>query len=150
MVIRKADKLMNQMAETKMLLKERRELAGKIAYSILSGVFGSILLVAFLTLFFDILGVVKFIPWIIAFNTAMTGYSLLDKTRDYLQHRHIFAIVAGSISVFITCGILSIMSAYFLGENIFRIWDFIFFLIIGMACSELGALLAIKYFKLGK
>ena len=37
----------------------------------------------------------------------------------------------------------------FSGENIFRIWDFIFFLIIGIACSELGALLAIKYFKFG-
>lgn len=141
---------MAQMAETKTLLKERRDRVGKLAYSIFSGIFGSILLVAFLTLFVDLFGVVKFIPWIIAFNTAMTGYSLLDKTRDNLQHKHVSSIVAGIINVLLTCGILSIMSAYFLGENIFRIWDFIFFLIIGIACSELGALLAIKYFKLRK
>jgi hypothetical protein len=140
---------MLQMTNTVIFLKERGDLVSKFAYSIFAGVIGSILLAAFLTLFFDIFGVVKFIPWIIAFNTAMTGYSLLDKTRDTLQRKHFSSICAGMINVFIACAILILMSVYFLGENIFRIWDFIFFLIIGIVCSELGALLAIKYFKLG-
>ena len=138
------------MTNTVIFLKERGDLVSKFAYSIFSGVIGSILLAAFLTLFIDIFGVVKFIPWIIAFNTAMTGYSLLDKTRDTLQRKHFSSICAGIINVFITCGILILLSVYIMDENIFRIWDFIFFLIIGIACSELGALLAIKYFKLGK
>lgn len=138
------------MTNTGIFLKERGDLVSKFAYSIFSGVIGSILLVAFLTLFIDIFRIVKFIPWIIAFNTAMTGYSLLDKTRDTLQHKHYSSICAGTVNVLITCGILILMSIYFLGENIFPIWDFMFFLIIGIACSLLGALLAIKYLKLGK
>ena len=141
---------MAQMTNTVIFLKERGDLVSKFAYSIFSGVIGSILLAAFLTLFIDIFCVVKFIPWIIAFNTAMTGYSLLDKTRDTLQRKHFSSICAGIINVFITSGILILLSVYIMDENIFRIWDFIFFLIIGIACSELVALLAIKYFKLGK
>jgi hypothetical protein len=140
---------MAQMTNTGIFLKEGGDLVSKFAYSIFSGVIGSILLVAFLNLFIDIFGVVKFIPWFIAFNTAMTGYSLLDKTRDNLWHKHISSMVAGIINGLMTYGILLFMSVYFLGENLFSIWDFIIFLIIGIACSELGALLAIKYFKLG-
>ena len=138
------------MTDTGFFLKERGDLLNKFAYSIFTGVIGSILLVAFLSLFIDIFSVVKFIPWIIAFNTAMTGYSLMDKTRDTLRHKHCASICAGMANVLITCGILILMSIYFLGENIFQIWDFMLFLIIGIACSELGALLAIKYFKLRK
>jgi len=33
-------------------------------------------------------------------------------------------------------------------ESLFSIWDFALFLGVGIICSELGALLAIKYFKL--
>jgi hypothetical protein len=90
---------MAQMTNTGIFLKERGDLVSKFAYSIFSGVIGSILLAAFLTLFIDIFRVVKFIPWIIAFNTAMTGYSLLDKTHDTLQHKHLSLICVGILNI---------------------------------------------------
>lgn len=123
-------------------------LLGKIAYSIFIGVFGTILLVLFLATFLHTFEVVKFIPWIIALNTIITGYSLLDKTRDQLKYKQLFSIGAGILNVIFTCVILNIMSVHFLGEYLLGTWDFIVFLIIGVICSELGALLAIRYFKL--
>jgi uncharacterized membrane-anchored protein len=129
-------------------LKENAPLLGKFAYSILAGVFGVAVLAMFLAVFMELYRVVPFIPWIIAFNTAMTGYSLIDKTRDTLKYKQVSSISAGILNVIITCLLLSIFSLYFFGENLFSIWDFALFLIIGIVCSELGALLAIKYFKL--
>ena len=125
-------------------------LLGKVAYSILVGVFGTIFLVLLLTALMDIFEVVKFIPWIIAFNTTITGYSLLDKTRDRLKYKQISSISAGILNVLIAYVLLSLVFVYSAGEYLFRGWALIFFLIIGIVCSELGAILAIRYFKLRK
>ncbi len=129
-------------------LKENAPLIGKFAYCILTGVFGVAVLAMFLAVFMELYRVVPFVPWIIAFNTAMTGYSLIDKTRDTLKYKQVSSISAGILSVIITYFLLSLSSFYLFGENFFSIWDFTLFLIIGIVCSELGALLAIKYFKL--
>lgn len=125
-------------------------LAGKIVTSILIGVFGTILVTLFLTTFIPIYHVVKYIPWIIAFNNLITGYSLLDKTRNLLKYKHISAVCAGVSNVIITSGILVLLSLYFVGEYLFTLQDYILFFIFGGICSELGAILAIKYFKLEK
>ncbi len=129
-------------------LKEKTPLLGKAAYCILTGIFGTAVLIIFLAVFIELYRIVPFVPWIIAFNTAMTGYSLIDKTRDTLKYKQVFSISAGILNVIITYFLLSLSSFYLFGENFFSIWDFTLFLIIGIVCSELGALLAIKYFKL--
>ncbi|OQY02719.1 MAG: hypothetical protein B6I22_13205 [Desulfobacteraceae bacterium 4572_123] len=121
---------------------------GKFAYSILTGVFGVAIIAIFLAVFIELYRIVSFIPWIIAFNTAMTGYSLIDKTRDILEYKHLSSISAGILNVIITYFLLSLLSFYLFSENLFSIRDFALFLVIGIVCSELGALLAIKYFKL--
>jgi len=129
-------------------LKEKTPLLGKAAYCILTGIFGTAVLIIFLAVFIELYRIVPFVPWIIAFNTAMTGYSLIDKTRDTLKYKQIFSISTGILNVIITYFLLSLSSFYLFGESLFSIWDFVLFLIIGIVCSELGALLAIKYFKL--
>jgi len=129
-------------------LKEKTPLLGKAAYCILTGIFGTAVLIIFLAVFIELYRIVPFVPWIIAFNTAMTGYSLIDKTRDTLKYKQIFSICTGILNVIITYFLLSLSSFYLFGESLFSIWDFALFLIIGIVCSELGALLAIKYFKL--
>jgi len=123
-------------------------LLGKFAYCILAGIFGTAVIIIFLAVFMELYRIVSFIPWIIAFNTAMTGYSLIDKTRDTLKYKQISSISAGILNVIITYFILIIISFYLFGENLFTKLDFALFLVIGIVCSELGALLAIKYFKL--
>ena len=129
-------------------LKKKAPLLGKFAYCILAGIFGTAVIIIFLAVFMELYRIVSFIPWIIAFNTAMTGYSLIDKTRDTLKYKQISSISAGILNVIITYFILIIISFYLFGENLFTKLDFALFLVIGIVCSELGALLAIKYFKL--
>ena len=129
-------------------LKENFPLPGKIAYCILTGVFGAVVLIMFLAVFVELYRVVAFIPWIIAFNTAITGYSLMDKTNNALKYKQLFSMCAGILNVIITYFILSIIFFYLFGENLFTKWDFVLFLVTGIICSELGALLAIKYFRL--
>lgn len=136
------------MTTTERFFKGKTEIVGKFAYSILVGVFGTILLVLFLSTLMNMLDVVKFIPWVMGFNTATTGYCLVEKTRDQLRYRQVSSIVAGILNVLLTCIILHLVSFHLLGGYFFDTRDFIIFLIIGIICSEFGALLAIKYFKL--
>ena len=140
----------NYILNTMGLTKNSFSLLGKIAYSILAGVLGAILIVLFFSTFLNIFSVLKFIPWIIALNTAITGYSLLDKARDLLRHKQISAMISGILNVLITYSILILISVNIMGENLFNSGDLMVFLIIGIVCSELGAVLAIQYFKLKK
>jgi hypothetical protein len=122
----------------------------QITCAVLIGVCGTILVAMFLATFLSIFKVVNLIPWLIGFNTAMTGFSLIEKTRDRILHKHLWAVVAGLVNVVLTCGILTIASFHFLAENLLGFGVILFLLIIGAVCSELGARLAVKYLKLNK
>ncbi len=65
------------------------------ASAVLIGVCGTILVIMLLATILPLSKAVNFIPWLIGFNTAMTGYSLVEKTRDSLKYRHIVSIGAG-------------------------------------------------------
>jgi len=131
-----------------MSTKQKDGLPGMVAYAVFSGVCGTLLLVMFCAAFLDLYQVLKYLPWMIAFNTAMTGFSLIEKTRDRIVHKHVSALCAGLVNVVLTSGILTIFSFYLLGENLLGSIMILFLLIIGAVCSELGAWLAVKYFKL--
>lgn len=122
----------------------------RIASAVLIGVCGTILVTMFLATFLPISKVVNFIPWLIGFNTAMTGFSLIEKTRDRIVHKHLWAVSAGLVNAAFTGGILMIFSFHFLAENQLGFRMVLFLLIIGAVCSELGARLAVKYLKLNK
>ena len=133
--------------KTRMSGKHNRRLSGKVAYAIFSGVCGTLLLVMFCAAFLDVYQVVKYLPWMIAFNTAMTGFSLIEKTRDSIAHKHLLAVCAGLANVIITCGILTLFSFYLLGESLISAQKFLFWVVIGAVCSEIGAWLAVKHIK---
>jgi len=120
----------------------------QMASAVLIGVCGTILAIMFLTTILPLTTVVNFIPWLIGFNTAMTGYSLVEKMRASLKYRHMASIGAGISNVLITAGVLIGLSVYNFGSNLFSPLDLIIFLVIGVTCSEFGAWLAAKYHKL--
>ena len=95
----------------------------------------------------DVYQVVKYLPWMIAFNTAMTGFSLIEKTRDSITRNHLLAVCAGLANVVITCGILTLFSIYVVGESLISAQKFLFWMVVGAVCSELGAWLAVRHFK---
>lgn len=118
--------------------KNRSHPLGSLAYSVLVGSFGTILLVLFLATFMHLFEVTRFIPWIMAFNTAITGYTLLDKTGDQIKYKQIYSICAGILNVILAYTILTLIFFFQIGEHLFSRGDLIIFLIIGIICSELG------------
>lgn len=120
----------------------------QIGWSILIGVGGNMLIFLFLMTFMHIFAAIKFVPWIIAFNTAVSGYSLVDKTRNLIKRKKLFAVLMGAAIALITCGLLVMLSIFIESDNFLAIHDVVFFLAIGIIGSALGALLGIKYFKL--
>jgi len=130
------------------VLSNKSYLPGKVGYSIFVGVFGILLIVLFLTTFLHSFEVAKFIPWIIGINAAISGYSLLDKTRERIKYKRASSAACGMLTVLISYIILALMFFFLIGESIFAKWDLILFLIIGVFCSQLGAILAIKHLKI--
>jgi hypothetical protein len=127
---------------------EKRNIAGQSAYAVFTGVCGTLILVAFLNAILNAYQVMKILPFIVAFNTAMTGYSLIDKCRERIRRKHAWALGAGLATVFFCAGLLVSFSLYFIGENLLGLKLFLFLVIIGAVCCELGALLAVKYLKI--
>ena len=139
---------MGLMTPLEMNVKNEAILIWKIVQSMLIGIGGNLICFLFLLTFLHVFEAFKFIPWIMAFNTALTGYAAIDKTRSLMKPNKALATVAGFLNVLVTCLILTILSIFLVGENLVKIQDLILFLVIGSVCSMLGAWLAIKYSKL--
>lgn len=121
---------------------------GKFIQPILTGVFGSVLLVIFFTGLMSIGTIGKFLPFVIGFNTALTGYNLLRRTKNKFKYKRIWGLISGIITVVITVLILNGLFFYLSGSYIIYIIDFLFLISIGSVFSWLGAVLAIRYFHL--
>ena len=130
------------------LHNKKSELAVNLAFAILSGVLGTLLLTAFLLLFLNAFQVIPFIPFIVAFNTAMTVYSVIDKCRERIQRKYLWALGAGLTNVVVTFALLITLSIQLIGENLLSTKMFFLLLVVGAGCSLLGALLAVKYLKI--
>lgn len=131
-------------------IKRRSRLLGKIAYSILLGVAGTILLALFLSFFMPAYAIVTFVPWLIAFNTAVTGYALSDRTASVLKKIRLVSAFCGLANALIVFGILCRLMVYATGERVFSGTDLALYVAVGVLCSELGTLLNIKYVHLKK
>jgi len=119
----------------------------QIISAVLIGAGGTLIILMFLATIMPLSKAVNFVPWLIGFNTAMTGYSVVEKTRTSLKNRYMVSIGAGLLTVFITALILIVLSIYTFGANLFGLVDLLIFFIIGTVCSWIGAWLAVKYFK---
>lgn len=123
---------------------------GKVFFSILAGMIGAVILVLFLSGMTLSAGVGNILPVIIGFNTAITGYMVLEKTRDSFKYKRVISIGSGVAMVLATAAFLNIM--YFRGTGVFLIsmQELATLLFVGIVTSGLGGMLAIKYFNLKK
>lgn len=117
-------------------------------YSILAGSMGAIILVLFLTGMSLATSIGGILPVIIGFNTALTGYMVLEKTRNAFTHKRLAAICSGAAVVVITALLLNIMSLWGAGVFLIGIEQLMVLVCTGIIASGLGGILAIKYFKL--
>ena len=116
-----------------------------IAYPIIVGIIGSLVLVGFFTSLMSLDTIQKLLPYIIGFNAALTGYNLIKKRDNSLKFERIYAISSGVLMVIITAVILDMVVYHLMGGYLIYLTDTIFLIIIGGVSSGLGAILAIKY-----
>ncbi len=119
----------------------------KILKAIAIGTGGNIILIVFLMTFLPILGVIQFLPWIIAFNTAHTGYALVDRAATPAFPKWISAF-AGFANAIITTGLFAGLSVFLLGDLYLGIGDIGLFTMTGVLCSVIGTILAVRYYKI--
>jgi len=119
----------------------------KIIRAILSGIGGNIVILVFLLTFLHIFEIIRFMPWVLAFNAAMTGFALADKTGDHPAHLKTISAIAGLLNVTVTCGIFVAVSGLLFGDLFLALRDIGFFMGVGLVCSEIGTLLAVKYYR---
>ena len=115
--------------------------------AIFSGIGGNIVILVFLMTFLHIFETIKFMPWILAFNAALTGFALADKTGNHLACLKTISAIAGLFTVVVTCGIFAAASVLLFGDLFLALRDIGFFMVVGVVCSEIGTLLAIKYYR---
>jgi hypothetical protein len=120
----------------------------QVVYRIGVGTVGSLILVFFLMGLVSISGAVSFMPWSIGFNAALTGYTLLDKTRNRLKHKRIVILGAGLSVGGAACLALNVTGVYLMGDVLLSVGELIYLPLIGIACSGFGAWLAMKYLHL--
>jgi hypothetical protein len=122
--------------------------SGKVFYSILAGSLGAVILVLFLTGMTYTVTIGNVLPVIIGFNTALTGYMALEKTRNGFKHKRAVAIGSGVAMVLVTAALLNIIFLRGAGIFLIDVAQLTTLLFVGIVTSGLGGILAIKYFNL--
>lgn len=120
----------------------------KIAYSIIVGVLGSLLLVVFFTTLMSYGTIERLLPWVIGFNAALTGYNMIKRTNNRINYKRISAVGSGILMVIITVVLINIIFFDLMGGYLIYINELIFLIAIGAVFSGLGAILAVKYINL--
>jgi hypothetical protein len=120
----------------------------KIAYSIIVGILGSLLLVVFFTTLMSYVTIEKLLPWVIGFNAALTGFNLVNRTNNHLKYERISAVGSGITMVIITVVLINVIFFNLMGGYLIYINELIFLIGIGAVFSGLGAILAIKHLKI--
>ena len=114
----------------------------------LIGFFGSLLLVMFFIGVMSVRTIEKLLPFIIGFNAALTGYNLIIRIKDGLKYKRILSAVSGILMVVSVVLMLNIAFYYYTGDYIVSITDFLLLAFLGGVFSFIGAILAMRYFKL--
>ena len=121
---------------------------GKTAASILSGIVGIVILVVFLNMLVSPVDSVSFLPFIVAFNAAATGYMVIDKTRSCFRFKRSVAVFAGAMTTIVGCACLNYLSLQITGLFFISPAELLSMLIVGCIAGWLGGALAIKYLNL--
>lgn len=120
----------------------------KFASSVFVSVLGVVIFVMFLTTFLRIGTVVKVLPVVIAFFSSMSAYYFIDKVRNKLRRKNLVSILAGiSTSVASFC-IINLIFKELMDVWVLGVFDLVIFLAVSAFFSEIGASVAIRYFKL--
>lgn len=120
----------------------------KTLYSVSIGVLGTLILVAFLTSLLPAASISRLLPLIIGFNAALTGYNLIEKTRNGYTHKRLAALTAGLAVVAGAAVFLNLLFWKLAGSSLIGMEQLLMLLPVGIITSGLGGVLAVRYLKL--
>ena len=115
---------------------------GRLLSSVLDGVIGSIILILFCSLVVADNNLLRFVPWILAFNTATSGYSFVKKCKNRHSCTMIYAVCAGLLVVGMVC---LFFNFFFWHTGTITVYRGAVFMVIGLIASGCGGWLAKKY-----
>jgi len=121
---------------------------GKIVYSIGAGALGAVILVIFFNGMMQTATLDKPLPFVVAFNAAMTGYMLTEKTRMQTARRRLFTMVSGAAMALLTVIALNVMFHQWTGFYFIGMDGLLILLLVGIVFSGLGGALCARYLKL--
>ena len=122
----------------------------RVAGSICAGVVGCMILMMFFTALMPVISLSALMPWIIGFNCALTGYMMLDKTRNGLKYKRMAAFCSGGLVVIPVCGVIFFVFPSIVGFLTVTVAQLVWWLFVGVVFSGLGGILAIKYLNLNE
>jgi hypothetical protein len=108
------------------------------------------LLVVFFTGILPTAVIETLLPLIIGFNTALTGYMVIEKTRNRFVRKRTLAMGAGVAVVLVTALLLNLLFLQWVGFNLIGLESLPALLLVGIVTSVLGGMLAVKYFNLNE
>jgi integral membrane sensor domain MASE1 len=115
---------------------------GRLISSVLDGVIGSVILILFCSLVVAEHNLLRFVPLILAFNTATSGYSFVKKCKKRQSRTMIYAVCAGLLVVVSVC---LFFNFFFWHTGTITVYRGAVFMVIGFIASGCGGWLAIKY-----
>jgi hypothetical protein len=142
------------------LIKLGQTRTGRSLQRLVVGIVGVLILTGFFYALMTPRGVAKLFPLIIGFNTALTGYGLIESTRDGYRRKRLAAVVAGLIVVLVATAVVNLLFLKLAGPNpggfnpegwgligLAKLW---ILLPVGIVTSWLGGALAVKYLNLNR
>jgi hypothetical protein len=130
------------------LIKIGASRLGRTLGRVVVGIIGVLILAGFLAALRTPKAVETLFPVVVGFNTALTGYGVIDKTREAYKHKRLIATGAGVIVVLFATLATNLLFSQMAGVipiGADKLWVL---LPVGIITSWLGSALAIKYFKL--
>ena len=132
------------------VLSKVDHVALKFVTSVFVSVVGIVIFSLFLTTFLRLGTVVKVLPVVVAFFSSMAAYYFIDKARDRAKRRSLLSILAGVTTSVVAFCVLNFIFRELVDAWVLGIFDFAVFVAVGAFFSEIGASVAIRYFKLQK
>lgn len=118
------------------------------AKSILIGVGGSLVLAVFCSTFLAIDKVLFIMPVFVAFNSAMTGYKLIESLRNKIKNISLFSFVMGIGGGALTFVAVTAAGGFVQYASPLDGYDLLIYVAVSGITSCLGARLAVRYFNL--
>ncbi len=120
----------------------------QILIAILAGACGTIILVYFLSGLFTMDTMASLLDWILGFNTALTGYMLMEKSGGRIPFWQWLCAGAGLINSVASAMAVNHIYVLTMGFPLVGMADAGILLTIGAVCGASGGLLAKKYLEM--